>query len=96
MTMVRPCAMRSRLSFTAASLSGSSALVGLVENQDARVVDQRARDRETLALSARKVRRALFDISFVAVRHALDEFLGARETCSAHGVCTTSVQGARR
>ena len=43
-------------------------------------MDQRAGDRDPLLLPARQIRRALLDISLVAVRHALDEFFGAGQT----------------
>ena len=52
----------------------------LVEDQNARVVDQRARDRQSLGLSTREIGRTFFDIGLVAVRHALDEFFGAGKT----------------
>ena len=48
-----------------------------VEDQDARVDDQRARNRQALSLSARKVWRAFIDIGFIAARQPLDELLRA-------------------
>ena len=59
---------------------------GLVQDQDARVVDQRAGDGEALLLTARKVGRAFLDVGLVAVRHALDEFLGAGQPRRAHRI----------
>ena len=51
-----------------------------VEDQDARIDDQRARDGEPLLLSAREVGRTLVNVSLVTARQALDEFFGAGET----------------
>ena len=59
---------------------------GLVEDQDARIGDQRARDREALPLAAGEVGRAFLDVGLVAVRHALDEFFGAGQPGRAHRV----------
>src|ERR1700720_2308735 len=78
MTIVRPDAMRVRLALTTASLRVEGARP-LVEDQDSRVVDQGAGDRDPLLLPARQIRRALLDVGLVAVRHALDEFFGAGE-----------------
>ena len=58
----------------------------LVEDQDARIGDQRARDREPLALAAGEVGRAFLDEGLVAIRHAFDELLGARESGGPHRV----------
>src|SRR5215472_12375827 len=44
----------------------------LVEDQDARIGDQRACDRKSLPLPARDVRRTFLDQGLVAIRHALD------------------------
>ena len=79
MTIVRPEAMRDRLALTTASLSGSRALVASSRIR-IRGVNQGPGDRDPLLLSAGQVRRALFDISLVAVRHALDEFFGPRQS----------------
>ena len=40
-----------------------------VQDQNARIVDQRPSNREPLSLSARKVRRPFFDVSLVTIRH---------------------------
>ena len=45
----------------------------LVEDQDRRVLEQRARDRDALALAAREQRAAFADLAVEALRHALDE-----------------------
>src|SRR5208337_2773656 len=58
----------------------------LVENEDARIGDQRTGDREPLSLSAQEVGRSLLDQRLIAVRHALDEFLGAGQAGRPHGV----------
>ena len=50
------------------------------------IVDQRAGDRQPLPLSAREVGRAFLDVGLVAVRHPLDEFLGAGQPRGAHRV----------
>src|SRR5208337_2058516 len=58
----------------------------LVENEGARIGDQRTGDREPLSLSAQEVGRSLLDQRLIAVRHALDEFLGAGQAGRPHGV----------
>src|SRR5580704_5621762 len=45
----------------------------LVEDQDARIPDQRARYRQPLALTARKICRAFLDVGLVTSRQMLDE-----------------------
>ena len=50
---------------------------GVVEDQDRRVDEQRARDRDALALAARQRVAALADDRVVAVRQLEDELLGA-------------------
>ena len=49
----------------------------LVEDQNARIGDQRARDRDALALAARQAVAAFADGSVVAFRHFQDEFVRA-------------------
>ena len=51
----------------------------LVEDQDARVGDQRARDGDALALAARQARAALADDGVVALGQLEDEFVRAGE-----------------
>src|SRR5882724_4350157 len=58
---------------------------GFIEDQDSRVCHQRPRDRDPLALPARKARTALADDGVVSVRQAGDEFMGAGELgCGEH------------
>src|SRR5690348_5683782 len=57
-----------------------------VQDQNARVMDQGASDSQTLSLTARKIGRSLFYVSLVAVRHALDKFLGTRQTRCMHRI----------
>ena len=57
-----------------------------IEDEDARIVDQRARDRQPLLLTAREVGRSFLDIGIVAVRHPLDELVGAGQMRGAHDV----------
>ena len=52
---------------------------GLVEDQDRRVLQDRARDRDALALSAGELDAALADERVVAVRQRLDELGRVRE-----------------
>src|SRR5215213_217796 len=49
----------------------------LVEHQNARIAHQRARDRQTLALSAGQIGRSLLDEGLVPGRQPFDELLGA-------------------
>src|SRR5690348_1750877 len=51
----------------------------LVENQDARVCQNRARDRHALALTARQLDASLPDNRVVAVRELLDELVAVRD-----------------
>src|SRR6202035_1977236 len=80
MTIVRPDAMRVRLALTTASLSGSSALVASSRIRIRGSWIKARGDRDPLLLPAGQIRRALLDVGLVAVRHALDEFLGAGQT----------------
>src|SRR5215475_1855753 len=80
MTIVRPLAMRNRLAVTTASLSGSSALVASSR------IRMRGSQIRARAMAAREIGRALLDIGLVAVRHLLDEFLGAREAGRMHDI----------
>ena len=50
---------------------------GLVEDQDPRVGDQRAREREQLALAGRQLGAALADLGVIAARQLGDELVGA-------------------
>ena len=50
----------------------------LVEQQQRRVFQQRAGDRDALALAAGQAHATLAEERFVAVRQALDEFVGGR------------------
>ena len=49
-----------------------------VEDEDARVLEYRARDRDALLLAARELEPALADARFVAVRQARDEVVDVR------------------
>ena len=49
---------------------------GLVEDQDRRVLQHRARDRDALALAAGQQRAVLADRRVHALRQAVDEFAG--------------------
>ena len=64
----------------------------LVEDENARVEDQRARDGEALALAAGKIRRAFVDVCFVAARQTIYEFLRARQTRRAHHLVESRVR----
>ena len=66
---------------------GVDARRGLVENQDARIEGQRARERQQLLLPDRQRRAALGDRARVAVRQPLDERLGVhRARRAAHAL----------
>ena len=62
---------------------------GLIQDQDARVVDQGASDRQPLALAAGQIGGALLDHRFVAVRQALDELRGSSQPCGMDCVRST-------
>ena len=86
MTIVRPRGDAQQIGVDHRLALGIERAGRLVEDQDARIVDQRARDREPLALAARQIGRAFLDVGLVAVRHPLDELLGAGEPRRAHRV----------
>ena len=74
-TDVRPFISLSRASITACSEAASRPDGGFVENQDRRVADDGAGDRDALALAARQRDAALADHRVVAVGHRLDELV---------------------
>src|SRR6201997_4520888 len=51
----------------------------LIEDQDPRITDQRAGDRQSLALTAGQVGGALLDSGFIATRQMFDKFLRASQ-----------------
>ena len=55
----------------------------LVEDQDRRVADDRARERDELALSGRQRRAALADLRVEALGQRLDEVERARDLAAA-------------
>ena len=87
---VRPCAMRSRLALTMDSLSASRALVAS-SRISIRGSPISARDRQTLALTARQIGRAFLDEGLVAARQLLDEFLGPGEPRRLHDLLEAGV-----
>ena len=68
--MVRPCAMRWRLSLTIDLALRVEGAGRFIKNQNARVVNQGARDRKPLSLAAGQVRRTFLDMGLVSVGHA--------------------------
>lgn len=56
----------------------------LIENQDAWIGGERARDRDPLTLPARKIGTAFLDEGVVALRHCGDELMSARELGDRH------------
>jgi hypothetical protein len=74
-TAVRPASSFASASCTSHSVSGSTLGRRLVHDEHGRVVRQRARERQELALPGREVRAALTDLGVVAA-HALDELVG--------------------
>ena len=72
---VRPFISRSSASMTTCSDAASRPGGRLVENQDRRVANDRARDRDALALTAGQRHAALADHRGVAVRHLDDELV---------------------
>ncbi len=64
---------------------------GLVEQQDRRVLEDRPRDRDALALAAREPRATLAEEGVVALRQTADELIGRGR---ARGVLDLGVRGA--
>src|SRR3954469_23112583 len=63
----------------------------LVEDQDARIPDQRARYRQSLPLTARKVCRAFLDVGLVASRQMFDDLFRAGQPGSEYDVFETRI-----
>ena len=59
---------------------------GLIQDQDARIMDQRPRDRQTLALAAGQIGRTFLDPGLIAFGQTLDELLGAGQAGGAHRI----------
>ena len=59
---------------------------GLVEDQDRRVLQQRAGDRHALLLAARELQPALADHRFIALRQRGDEVVDRRAACAAPSI----------
>ena len=76
--VVRPSESRSRASWTRRSVSVSSERGRLVEDEDRRVAEDRARDRDPLLLAAREAVAALADDGVVAVRERGDDVVDPR------------------
>ena len=87
-TVARRCAITSVVRWrinsssavcTSVSLSASSAEVGFVEQQQRRVAQDRARDRDALALAAGQRHAALAELRLEAAGQAAQEFGGMGE-----------------
>ena len=86
MIIVRPLAMRMQIGTDDRLALRVERARRFVEDEDGRIVDQRARDRQPLLLTARQVGRSFLDVGVVAVRHSLDEFVGAGQMGGTHGI----------
>ena len=67
-----------------------------VEDQDARVGEDRARDRDALALAARQPHAALADDRVVALLERLDELVAVRDAADRLDLLARRVRAARR
>src|SRR5690606_41755766 len=54
---------------------------GLVEDEDARALEERPRDGDALLLAARELEAALADLRLVLLRQRLDEVVDVRGAC---------------
>ena len=63
----------------------------LVQDENARIGDERPRDRQTLLLSARQVAGVLFQHGVEAARQPLDEFVGAGQLRGPHHLSEAGV-----
>ena len=77
--VVRPCRSDSQAVLDQRLALAVEARRRLVEDQDARIGEDRARDRDALALAARQLHAALADDRVVALLEALDELVGVRD-----------------
>ena len=77
--VVRPCAQRPQAVLNQRLALAVEARRRLVEQQDARVGEDRARDRDALALAARQPDAALADDRVVPLLEAVDELVGVRD-----------------
>ena len=74
---------------------GVDARGGLVEDEDARVGQQRAREADELPLAGREAAAALLDVGVVAVRQALDEVVHADDAGHAPDLVEAGAPDAR-
>ena len=77
--VVRPCAQRAQAVLDQRLALAVEARGRLVEHQDARVGQDRARDRDALALPARQLDAALADDRVVLLLEPVDELVGVRD-----------------
>ena len=77
--VVRPLAQRLQAVLDQRLALAVEARRRLVENQDARVGENRARDRDALPLAARQPHAALADDRVVALLELLDELVAVRD-----------------
>ena len=77
--VVRPAAQRAQAVLDQRLALAVEARGRLVEDQDARIGEDRARDRDALALAARQLHAALADDRVVPLLELLDELVGVRD-----------------
>ena len=77
--VVRPCAERPQAVLDQRLALAVEARRRLVEDQDPRVGQDRARDRHALALAARQLHAALADDRVVLLLEPVDELVGVRD-----------------
>ena len=78
-SVVRPLAIRSSAAWISRSVKRVERRGRLVEQQDRRRLEDRARDGDALLLAARQLQAALADLRLVAVRQRADEVVDLRE-----------------
>ena len=77
---IRSRSSRSNASCTCSSVNGLTELViRLIQDEDARLDEQRAGERDELALPGGELHAPLVDVRIVAVRQLADEVIGIRQ-----------------
>ena len=91
--VVRPAAQRVQAVLDQRLALAVEARGRLVEDEDARVGEDRARDRDALALAARELHAALADDRVVALLEAVDELVGVRDAADLADLARASRPG---
>ena len=96
MNAVRPCEQAAQRALDLPLGADVDRARRLVEDQDARVGEERARERDQLPLAEREPRAALAELRLVAVLEPVDELVGADGPRRRDDLLARRVRGGRR